>query len=71
MTEEHVEGDGFWQKRAEEARSVAESLTHPTAKREMLLVAEKFEMLARRARKQSARRKRNNGSAKSSRRPRR
>jgi len=38
---------------------VAGSLTHPTAKREMLLVDERFEMLAKKARKQLARRKRN------------
>jgi len=34
VTEEPVKGDGFWQKRADEARSVAESLTHPTARRD-------------------------------------
>jgi len=55
---EPVKDEDFWQKRADEARSVAESLTHPTAKREMLLVAEHFEMLAKQERKQSARRKR-------------
>lgn len=59
VTEEPVKDEGFWQKRAEEARSVAGSLTHPTAKREMLLVDERFEMLAKKARKQLARRKRN------------
>ena len=46
---------GFWQKCADEARNVAKSLTHPTDKREMLLVAEYFAMLAKQAqRKQSA-----------------
>ena len=42
---------------ADEARSIAGSLTHPAAKREILLVAEQFEALARQARKRSARRK--------------
>ena len=58
MTDEPVTDEGFWRKRADEARGVAQSLTHPIAKREMLLVAEHFERLAKRALKQSAKRKR-------------
>jgi hypothetical protein len=57
VTDEPVKEEGFWQSRADEARSIAESLTHPAAKREMLLVAEQFEILAKQARKQ----KRHNG----------
>jgi len=47
VAEEPIEGEGFWQRRADEARSLAESLTHPTAKREILLVAAHFEILAK------------------------
>jgi hypothetical protein len=40
---------------ADEARNVAKSLTHPNAKREMILVAEYFAMLAKQVqRKRSA-----------------
>jgi hypothetical protein len=66
---EPVEDDGYWQKRADEARKAAESLTHPATKRELLLIARRFEMLARQARKRSANRK--GTAAKSSSRPRR
>ena len=31
---EPVEDEGYWQKRADEAHRVAESLTHPTTKHE-------------------------------------
>lgn len=58
VTDEPVKDESFWQSRADEARRIAESLTHPAAKREILLVAEQFEALARQARKRSARRKR-------------
>ena len=57
VTDEPVKDESFWQSRADEARRIAESLTHPAAKRELLLVAEQFEILARQARKQ----KRHNG----------
>jgi len=68
VTNEPVKDESFWRSRADEARRIAESLTHPAAKREMLQVAEQFEALAGQARKQS---ERHNGSTKSSRRPRR
>jgi hypothetical protein len=38
-----------WRERAEEARSVAEGLHDPVAKRMMLGIAETYEMLAQRA----------------------
>jgi len=36
VTDEPVKDESFWQSRADEARRIAESLTHPAAKREML-----------------------------------
>ena len=38
-----------WDDRAEEARVVAEGMTDPEAKRAMLIVAENYEKIARRA----------------------
>jgi len=55
VTDEPLQDEDFWRKRADEARRAAESLTHPTAKRELLLIAENFERLAKKA--QAAERK--------------
>jgi hypothetical protein len=40
----------YWLDRAEEAQLQAEEMTHPPAKREMLLVAAKYRRLAQHAR---------------------
>ena len=38
----------YWRRRAEEARTLAEELTDPDAKRKMLKIAKDYETLARR-----------------------
>ena len=47
----------YWLDRAEEARLQAEDLTHPPAKREMLLIAAGYRRLAAHAQERTARRK--------------
>jgi len=49
VTDEPLQDEDFWRKRADEARRAAESLKHPTAKRELHLIAENFERLAKKA----------------------
>ena len=39
----------YWQERAEEARTMAEAMSDPDAKREMLGIAESYERIAKRA----------------------
>jgi hypothetical protein len=39
----------FWRQRAEETRSVAQAMSLPAAKRELLFIAEAYERLADRA----------------------
>ena len=39
----------YWRRRAEEARTLAEELTDPDAKRKMLKIAETYEQLSVRA----------------------
>ena len=39
----------FWRRRAEETRSVAQAMSLPAAKRELLVIAEAYERLADRA----------------------
>ena len=43
-----------WQRRAKEARSIADSLNDPDSKRSMLQIAEEYERLATRAKERSA-----------------
>ena len=50
VANEPLKDEDFWWNRADEARRAADSLTHPTAKRELLLIAENFERLAKKAR---------------------
>ena len=38
-----------WRKRAEQRRVIAEQMTSPTSRAEMLRIAERYERLARRA----------------------
>jgi hypothetical protein len=47
----------YWHERAEEARSVAQAMADPKAKRQMLFIAEAYEHLADHA-ERTARRKR-------------
>jgi hypothetical protein len=47
----------YWQERAEEARLQAEEMTHPPAKREMLLIAAGYQRLAQHAEERTARKK--------------
>jgi len=47
VTDEPVKDESYWRKRADEARRAARSLTHPTAKRELLFIAENYERLAK------------------------
>jgi len=46
---------GYWLERAFEARRQAEEMTHPPAKREMLLIAAGYELLAQHAEERSRR----------------
>ena len=45
----------YWLDRAEEARLHAEEMTHPPAKREMLLIAAGYQRLAQHAEERTAR----------------
>jgi hypothetical protein len=45
---------GHWQRRAEEAREVADSLKDPEARKSMLKIANEYERLAQRARERAA-----------------
>jgi hypothetical protein len=47
-------GPEHWMSRAEEARTMAESLSDPAAKRAMLDIAKSYEMLAKRAEAKAA-----------------
>jgi hypothetical protein len=47
----------YWLDAAEEARNQAEEMTHPPAKREMLLIAVKYRRLAQHAQERTARKK--------------
>jgi hypothetical protein len=47
----------YWLDRAEEARLHAEEMTHPPAKREMLLIAAGYRRLAEHALERTARKK--------------
>jgi hypothetical protein len=47
----------YWLDRASSARNQAEEMTHPPAKREMLLIAAKYRRLAQHAQERTARKK--------------
>jgi hypothetical protein len=47
VANEPVRDEVFWRKWAEEARRAAEAMTHPNAKRQMRLIAEDYERLAK------------------------
>ena len=46
----------FWRKRAERARATAESMTAPSAKRDMQLIAEAYDQIADHAERTARRR---------------
>ena len=56
----------YWQDRAEEARLQADEMTHPPAKREMLMISAGYQRLAQHAEERTARKKRDMPSGSSS-----
>lgn len=53
MATQHLNSEAFWQSRADEARTVAEHLHDPDARRVMMAIADKYAARAERARLRS------------------
>jgi len=51
-----IHDPAHWRQRAEEARTIAEQMSDPEAKRMMLEIAEDYEKLAKRAEERTAKR---------------